>query len=72
LCSVAGFGWKGCKWWLQQLGEQMQRRQLVGVVAMVRVVAGVLERAPLGRIEATELVHCDATHEQRCPRLTVR
>ena len=47
---MRAFGRFGGKWWLRELGGLLLRRQLVGIVAMGRVVAVVLERAPLGRV----------------------
>ena len=53
------FGRLAGKWWLQELGEQRQRRKLFGTLALVCVVAAVLARAPLGRAEATERRSCE-------------
>ena len=57
--TIAGFDAAAAKWCLQELGEQRQRRQLFGTLAIVRLVAAVLARAPLGRAEATERRSCE-------------
>ena len=63
LTSLAGaqalrFGCLSCRWWLQLLGEQRHRRQLVGTLALMNLVAAVLAGPPLGRIEAAERRSC--------------
>ena len=60
-CSATGFGCFGCRWWLQQLGEQQQRNQLFGTLTMVDVVAG----ACWLLIDESELRFCDVG---RCGR----
>jgi len=58
LVITSRFGCCGCRWWLQQLGGQRHRRQLVGTLAIIGVVAAVLAEPPLGRTDATERRFC--------------
>ena len=44
-CSTTGFGRFGCRWWLQQLGEQQHRKQLFSTLPMLGLVDAVVAGA---------------------------
>ena len=58
-CSTTGFGRFGCRWWLQQLGEQQHRKQLFSTLARVSAVAAVVAGACWLNIGEAERRFCN-------------
>ena len=58
-CSATGFRCFGCRWWLQQLGEQQQHDQLFSTLVTVSAVAAVVAGACWLIIDEAERRFCN-------------
>ena len=58
-CSATGLRCFGCRWWLQQLGEQQQHDQLFSTLVTVSAVAAVVAGACWLIIDEAERRFCD-------------